>query len=142
MASTRYNNLSDFGWNVMMAWHFIVFPFELLWMALSYIHNPTMKMIYIYWTNLTMWGPYGVYWFIWLCILISLLVGTATQTKDYWLLLGYTVVAGATGYFQFKLFPGVTEWYYTNRLEAWVTVDDNTPMPENPSDGFDPNALD
>ena len=99
MASTRYTNLSDFGWNVMMAWHLIVFPFELLWMALSYINNPTMKMIYIYWTNLTMWGPYGVYWFIWLCILMSLLIGTATQTKDYWLLLGYTVVAGATGYF-------------------------------------------
>lgn len=126
----------------MMTWHFTVFPLELLLMALSYINNDTLRMLYIYFTSVTMWGPYGVYWFIWLCIIISLFLGNDTQTKDYWLLGGYTLVAGATGYFQFKFYPGVIEWYYTNHHSAWVVLDETTPYPTNPEDGFNPDALD
>ena len=90
---TKKRNWSDVGWTYMMIWHFTVMPIELILYGLSFIYNPTIRMIFMYSTSVTMWGVYGIYWIIWGMIAISLWLDKATTTsRDKWLLLSYTLV--------------------------------------------------
>ena len=96
----RGKKLADYGWSYMTAWNAIVLPIELVLYGLAFIYNPTIRLMFIYWTNVTMWGIYGVYGIIWGMIALSLFIDRATTTsRDKWLLLAYTLVIVPTAYF-------------------------------------------
>jgi len=84
----------------MMIWHLTVEPVWMFMWALSFIYNPTIRELFIYATNLTMWGVYGIYQIIWSYIVLSLWFDSRTTTSaDKWLALLYTLITIPTAYF-------------------------------------------